>query len=221
MIYSNLKIYQPSAKYQIDLRRSLSLMRSKPDLELFVGMLLKEHGYTVTMNQIVRGKCGEHEIDAIVEKDGKIIIVEVKHHFDYHKRTGLDIGRISWAILMDLIEGYDLGTAKLKVDKAMVICNTKFSDHATDYATCRGIDHIGWGGFPKDHDIQSLIEAKKLYPLTLLKNIKTEVRDKSSSFDIITLKQLISEDVHTITRKTGMRKETLDVLAEQAKSILY
>lgn len=220
MIFSNLRKYRPSAKYQIDLRKSLSLMKSKPDFELFVGMLLKEHGYTVTMNQIMHGKCGEHEIDAIAEKDGKIIIVEVKHHFDYHTRTGLDIGRISWAILMDLVEGYDAGITKLKVDKAMVICNTKFSDHAIDYATCRGIDHIGWG-FPKDHDLQSMIEVKKLYPLTILRNIKPDVRDKLSVVGIISVKQLISMDVNTIIRKTGIGKEILDVLIEQVKSILY
>jgi hypothetical protein len=53
IIFSNLRKYRPSVKYQIDLRKSLSLMRPQTYFELFVGMLLKEHGYIVTMNQIV------------------------------------------------------------------------------------------------------------------------------------------------------------------------
>ena len=81
MIFRYLKKHRPAVRHQIDLRMAISLLRPKPDFERFVQMLLEEHGYAVTSNRIIRGKCVEHEIDAIARKGGETYLVEIKHHF--------------------------------------------------------------------------------------------------------------------------------------------
>jgi len=189
MIFRELGRYKPEVKYQIDLRRALSLMEPKPDFERFVQILLGENGYEVTPNQIIRGRCVEHEVDAIARKDGETYIVEVKHHYNYHTPTGLDVSRIARAVLEDLIEGFELGLNTLKIDKAMIVCNTKLSEHAKRYAECRGIHHIGWNS-PPDQDLRSMIERKRLYPITCLRGLKKDVREKLASAGIILLKEL-------------------------------
>jgi hypothetical protein len=219
MIYRRLKKRKPVMKLQIDLRRSLSLLRSAPDFERYIQFLLRAHGYEVTSNQIIRGRCVEHEVDAVARKDGKTCIVEVKHHYKYHTPTSLDVSRISRAVFEDLTEGHQLGHNNLKIDYAMIVCNTKLSEHAKRYANCRGIKHIGWST-PPNQDLQTMIETKKLYPITILKGLSTTTRNKLTSNNIILLKQLTETNTTQLRRQTGIAKQKLAPLVDSAKAIL-
>ncbi len=219
MIFRLISKYKPAVKHQIDLRKSLSLMKSKPDFERFIQILLSEHGYEITPNRIIRGKCVEHEVDAIARKNGETYIVEVKRHFNYHTPTGLDVGRIARAVYEDVTEGFKLGLNNLKIDKAMIVCNTKLSEHAKRYANCRGIRHIGWSS-PPEFDLQTMIEEKKLYPITYLKGLKTEEREKLSSAGIILLRQLNEKKPEELARETGIPKGTLEPIIKKAIMIL-
>jgi hypothetical protein len=219
MIHKQLGKYNPTVKNQIDLREALSLMEPKPDFERFVQTLLGEHGYEVTPNQIVKGKCVEHEIDAVASKDGKNCIVEVKHHYNQHTLTNLDVSRISRAVFEDLTEGFELGTNNLRIDKALIVCNTKFSNEARRYAKCRGIDCIGWS-YPPKRDLQTLIEEKKLYPVTCIKGLDARTRQKLSLAGIILLRQLIEKDPQELRKETGIGKEILEQTIKKARVIL-
>lgn len=219
MIFRLLKKYRPAVEHQIDLREAISILRPKPDFERFVHLLLEEHGYEVTPNQIIRGKCVEHEIDGIARKKNETILVEVKHHYNHHTYTGLDVGRIAWATFEDLEEGFEQGLNSVKFTGIMIVCNTKLTEHAKQYAKCRGIMHIGWKA-PPEHGLERMIEEKKLYPITLLK--KLSKRDKTKLLDegIIALKQLVDCEVNELSRKTGMRRDKLQTLVRKAKEIL-
>jgi hypothetical protein len=219
MIFRHLARYNEAVKNHIDLRRALALMRPKPDFEQFVQILLREHGYEVTPNLIVRGKCVEHEIDAIAEKDGKTYAVEVKHHFNHHALTGLDVSRIARAIFEDITEGFKLGLNSINLDKATVICNTKYSDHAKRYGECRGIEQIGWN-YPAQHGLEDMIENKKLYPITYLKTLDTTLRRKLAGEGIILLRQLVSYEPEALSARLRTSRDRIDVLIEKAKVIL-
>ena len=219
MIYNRLKKHKPVMKLQIDLRRSLSLLRSAPDFEEYIQLLLSEHGYRIMPNQIIRGRCVEHEIDAIATKNNRTCIVEVKHHYKYHTPTSLDVSRISRAVFEDITEGHELGLNSLKIDYAMIVCNTKLSEHAKKYADCRGISHISWSS-PLNHDLQTMIEEKKLYPITILKGLSATARNKLTSSGIILLKQLIERNTTQLRRQTGISRQKLGLLVDNAKAIL-
>ena len=219
MIYRRLKKRKPVLKLQTDLRRSLSLLRSVPDFEQYIQLLLSEHGYDVTSNQIIRGRCVEHEVDAVATKNGKTCIVEVKHHYKYHTPTNLDVSRISRAVFEDLTEGHEVGLNNQKIDYSMIVCNTKLSEHAKRYANCRNIKHISWSS-PKNQDLQTMIETKKLYPITILKGLNATTRNKLTSNNIILLKQLTERSIPELRRQTGISKEKLRSMVDSAKAIL-
>jgi hypothetical protein len=219
MIFKHLRKHKPATRHQIDLRKALSLLNPAPDFERFIQLLLSEHGYEVTPNQIVRGRCVEHEVDAIARKNGKTCIVEVKHHFKYHTPTSLDVSRISRAVFEDVTEAYELGLNNLKIDYALIVCNTKLSEHAKRYADCRGIRHIGWSS-PPNHDLQTMIEEKKLYPITFLKGLNAETRNKLAHNGVILLKQLTEKNPKELRRQTGISKEKLGSILGKAKTIL-
>ncbi len=218
MIFRYLRKYRPAVRHQIDLREAISLLRPKPDFERFVRTLLEEQGYKVTPNQIVQGRCVEHEIDAIARRNGKNLLVEVKHHFNHHTYTGLDVPRVARATFEDLTEGYDLGLTSIKFTGALIVCNTKFSEHASRYARCRGIDHVGWRA-PKDQGLEKIIEEKNLYPITLLKDLSKEEREKIADQGILLLKQLIVQDPIKLSEKTKIPQKRLRELME--KSLLF
>jgi len=219
MIFKRLRKHKPAIRNQIDLRKALSLLNPAPDFERFIQLLLSEHDYEVTPNQIVRGKCVEHEVDALARKNGKTCIVEVKHHFKYHTPTSLDVSRISRAVFEDVTEAYELGLNNLKIDYALIVCNTKLSEHAKRYADCRGISHIGWSS-PPNHDLQTMIEEKKLYPITFLRGLNAETRNKLASNGVILLKQLTEKTPTELRRQTGISKEKLESILGKAKTIV-
>jgi len=219
MIFSQLRKYKSAIEHLIDLRQALSLIKPAPDFERFIQILLSEHGYEVTPNQIIRGRCVEHEVDAIARKNGETYIVEVKHHFKYHTPTGLDVSRIARAVFEDVVEGFSLGLNNLKIDKAMVVCNTKLSEHAKRYVECRGIHHIGWSS-PPGRDLQTMIEKKQLYPITYLKGLHTITKEQLVAAGIILLKQLTTKDPKELRSETRIPKEALDLLIKKAGTIL-
>jgi hypothetical protein len=211
-----LRRYKPAFRHVLDLRRGLSLMGSKPEFESFVQVLLARNGFEVAPNRLVTGKCVEHEVDAIAKKNGVTYFVEAKHHVSYHTLTGLDESRIARAILEDVTEGFELGRSSLRIDRAMIVTNTRYSEHAMRYGECRGILQIGWSS-PANFSLQNLIEEKNLYPLSSLRGIKNEAKTKLVTSGIVLIEQLFEEKTSTLARKTGIQKETLKQIIEKAK----
>jgi len=218
MVFTYLRKYKPEIKYRIDLREAISRLRPKPDFEIFVAMLLKEYGYSVQTNQIVEGACVSHEIDAIAIKDKETVFVEVKHHLQPHTFTSVDVMLETQARLEDLKEGFKLGKHNYNFSKALVVCNTKFSDHALKYAECKGISYIGWKA-PFEAGLEKMVEDKKLYPITLLKNLDFETEQKLGDAGIVTIKQLLEQDVDELQKKTGIPKKKLKLLIKNAREI--
>ncbi|MCD6154804.1 MAG: restriction endonuclease [Candidatus Verstraetearchaeota archaeon] len=219
MVFEELEKYVPSVKHKVDLRRALALMKPKPDFECYVRIILKNYGFKVYSNRILRGRCVEHEVDGIAIRNGKTYIVEVKHHYNYHTPTGLDVSRIARAVLEDLNEGYLLGLNNLKIDTAIIVCNTKLSEHARRYADCRGILHIGWNS-PEPWNLRIMIEKKKLYPITYIRGLNENLRERFSSAGIILLKQLVALSFDEVERLTKISFKKLKGIIESAKTIM-
>ena len=217
MIFRYLRSYKPAVKYRFDLRRALSLMEPKPEFETFMRVLLAHSGFEVEGNWILRGKCGEHEVDAIARKDGVTYFVEVKHHTSYHALTGLDESRIAQAILEDVNDAYEAGTLKLKVDQAMIVTNTRYSDHAIQYGGCKNIFQIGWGS-PQGLGLRDMIEQGKLYPLSSLRGIRSDVKRRLVNAGIVLIKQLLKADGVELAKKTGLPREVAWDIIEKARA---
>jgi hypothetical protein len=220
MIFRLLRKHKPAIRHFLDLRKGLSLMGSKPEFEKFVQILLAHHGFEVSPNQIIRGKCVGHEVDAVARKDGVTYFVEAKHHSNYHTPTGLDESRIARAVLEDVTEGFTLGKSDLKIDSAMIVTNTRYSEHARRYGKCRNILQIGWSS-PKTLALQSMIEEKKLYPLSCIKGLKSEVKMKLVNSGIVLMKQLVEEETSKLARETAISREILKNIIEKAKTSTY
>jgi len=214
-----LRERRPRLDLRTDLRSSISMLRPKPDFERFVRLLLHEYGYRVTPNRIVRGLCVEHEIDGIAEKDGMVFYLEVKHHSNPHTYTGLDIMKEARATFEDLVEGEESGRNDIAFSDVLVVCNTKFSDHARRYAECRGIGHMGWKA-PVAGGLEVRIEEKELYPITMYRDLDRKSLETLGDLGMVLLKQLLMVDRERLIRRSGLSPSELRELSEFAIELL-
>jgi Holliday junction resolvase-like predicted endonuclease len=219
MIFKAMRRYKPGIQHMLGLRKGLSLMNSKPEFELFVQTILRHNGFEVTPNRILQGKCVEHEVDAIAKKDGITYFVEAKHHSTYHTPTGLDESRIAQAVLEDATDGFMLGKNDLKINGAMIVTNTRFSEQARRYGACKNILQIGWDS-PENLALQNMIEQKKLYPLSCLNGLGDETRTRLVNSGVVLLKQLIEEKPSILARKAKLPQKTVTEIAEKAQASL-
>ena len=217
LIFRFMRRDKPDLRYLFDLRKGLSLMGSKPEFELFVLVLLAHQGFEVTANRILKGRCVEHEVDGIARKDGVTYFVEAKHHLSYHALTGLDESRIARAVLEDVSESFQLGRTDLKIDKAMIVTNTRYSEHAMKYGQCRDIMQVGWN-YPFNEGLEAIIEEKRLHPLSCIRVLSDEVRLRLVDCGVVLISQLLAEDPYALTRKTGLTLDTIKEIMEKAQA---
>ena len=219
MIYRYLAEHRPQVKHEVDLRKAICLLRSKPDFEQYIVRLLTALGYNVLGPQIVRGRCVEHEIDAIAMKNNEAIYVEVKHHLWPHTYTGLDIFLQARATFEDLAGGYQLGYNKVPFNRPMVVCNTKLSDHAKRYSNCAQVDHICWKS-PQDNSLEKLIEDYRLYPITLMKTLDSKSQARLGDAGVLLLQELVASDPLTLSHKTKIPKNKIEKFTRGAQEII-
>lgn len=166
-----MEIEKVSKKVSTKYGLKSSLLRLGPAgyrFEKFVSALLRVYGYKTRLNQFIEGKCVTHEIDVVAEK-GKRYIVECKFH-NVPSYTGLKEVLYSYARFLDIAE------VNKDFDELWIFTNTKFSTEAIKFAECRGIKLTGWR-YPEKEGIESLLEEKKLYPITVLKLSDFEIEE--------------------------------------------
>lgn len=143
--------------------------------ERYVAAILEYQGYTVKVGEIVKGKCVNHEIDVIAEKENQHFMVECKYHNQLGTISDVKIPLYIQARFKDveaawiLIPGH--GT---KFHQGWVVTNTKFSSDAIQYGACSGLKLIGWD-YPMKEGLKDTIDNLALYPITCLATLrKTE-----------------------------------------------
>jgi hypothetical protein len=216
MIFRFMRKYKPAVGFLFDLKKGLSLMNPKPEFEMFVQVLLAHNGFDVLPNQILSGKCVEHEVDAIAKKNGVTYFVEAKHHLSYHALTGLDESRIARAVLEDVTEGFLEGKNDLKIDRAMIVTNTRYSELAMQYGNCRNILQIGWN-LPANLGLQNMIQDKKLYPLSCLRGLRNDARMILVNYGIVLIRQLLLRDSSELAKNTSLPPEIVNEIKEKAQ----
>lgn len=216
LIFTLMRKSKPAVRHLFDLRRGISLMEPKPEFEAFVRVLLSYSGFQVQPNAILRGLCGEHEVDAIASKDGVTYFVEAKHHAAYHALTGLDESRIARAILEDVTEGYREGVTPIKIDRALLVTNSRYSEHALKYGGCRGILQVGWAS-PDGLGLRNVVERHRLYPLSCLRGLNPAVRLRLVEMGIVLIPQLLQQDSRYLERKLRLPPDAVASILEKAR----
>jgi hypothetical protein len=189
IMHQKLEMLESTGRLKRDLRSALGMMRSAPDFEEYVRLLLASEGYDVRPNAVIRGRCVKHEIDGVLERDGELVYLETKHHRRRHSYTPFYVSLSAKAKFDDIRKGYKEGLNEYDFSRALIVCNTRLTEHARVYADCVGIDHMGWKT-PPGRGIDAMITEAGVYPVTMLRNVGRGERDAFSGAGIVTLQQL-------------------------------
>jgi len=167
----------------------------------------------------LKGKCVENEVDGLLYRGSEVILLEAKHHANPHTKTSLDIPREAQSIIEDVVEGYELGYPSVKLTGNLIVCNTKLTDQAVQYANCRGSRFISWK-HPLGHGLENLIEEHNVYPTTLLQEVNETIEAALGDAGIVSLEQLAADDSSNLARRSGIDKAKLQGLIKRLDSPL-
>ena len=164
--------------------------------EKFVAEIFKAQGYETVTDQLIKGKCVEHEIDVVAWKKEEMIMVEAKFHTDFNLKSDLKIVLYVKARYDDIFgQEYAVGGTARKLTEGWIITNTKFSSTAIQYGQCQPLlKFVGWN-YPYDNNLHDLIEKYELIPLTALTSITTSEKNLFLSRGIILSKSLLDDDM--------------------------
>ncbi len=191
-----------------------AIMRLGPSgfpFETFVGEVLEEYGYGTKVRTRVMGRCATHEIDVIAEKDGKRYLIECKYHNSVGTYIDLKEALYTHARFLDLTERGDF-------DGVWLACNTRASIEARRYAECVGMTLLCWR-YPRNRGLETLIEKKNLYPITMLRSLDRKSMDRLSRAGCMLIKDLTENEFHAMEVKTRLTTKKLRSIMEEAKGV--
>jgi Holliday junction resolvase len=225
---STKKIYRLARKYlrQLNhvsgLRYSLkrALFRLGPTgypFEKYYSFLLKSYGYETETGSTIQGRCINHEIDVIAVNDGEVNLVECK----YHNKSGTTVD-VKVAMYVDS-RFQDLSPAMAakypdRKFRGWLVTNTRLTDDALKYAECRNFGVRSWG-YPDNQSLEKMIEAKRLYPVTIVSGIQSGLISRLLKENIILLKDLVSMNVRDIRNMLSLSEKRAAALKKQADEL--
>lgn len=151
-----------AARYSIK-RAVLALGPSGFPFEKFMAEVFRAHGAQAVVNDVtLDGRCVTHEVDIVFTLNGLRVGVESKFHNSLGTKTDIKDMLYVTARYEDLV-----AARNPRVDTGCLITNTRFTEHASRYALCKGVPAIGWE-YPLGWGIQKLIETAHVHPVTTL-----------------------------------------------------
>ena len=179
--------------------------------EAYLAKLFEVEGYKTKIDQIIKGGCVEHEVDVVLTKGRERVYVEAKFHNNPGYKTDLKTVLYVKARIDDIQK-----TSPNVPIRGLVVTNTKFTTVAAQYASCAGLELLGWD-YPDTADLHSRIDTAKLYPITALTTLsrgeKTALLNKK-----IVLCQELAQNTHALSG-AGIHGKRAGVILEEVGAL--
>lgn len=160
-----------AARYALR-RALLELGPTGHPFEDFIARLYRAEGWQVETRKILQGKCVAHEVDLYASRPEHAIFLaaELKYHNDPGYKTDLKVALYVKSRFDDIFS-CDAGRA-CPVNRGILVTNTKFTSEAIAYATCAGVELLGWG-YPENDSLFTRMSRAKVYPITALTGLSS------------------------------------------------
>lgn len=158
--------------------------------EKYVGAILAYEGFDTKVGVIVRGKCVNHEVDVVAEKDEEHFMVECKFHHKQGINCNVKIPLYIKSRFLDVQEQWQKRKGhETKFHQGWIFTNTRFTTDAIKFGNCAGLQLVGWN-YPKDGSLNQRIDESGLHPLTCLTTISIAEKQKLLNEDIVLCMEL-------------------------------
>ncbi|MES2006753.1 MAG: ATP cone domain-containing protein [Patescibacteria group bacterium] len=187
--------------------------------EMYISELFRAEGFTTEVDQIVQGACVEHEVDVVIHKEKEIVYAEAKFHNTAGFKTDLKTVLYIQARITDLREAQRAKKLEEKIRiNGLVVTNTKFTDKALQYASCQGLEVLGWDN-PSGHTLHDRIEEKSLYPVTALTTLTPREKMALLSKKVVLCRNLPEQG--SALREAGIVGKRADEVFEEVGALCF
>jgi hypothetical protein len=138
---------------------------------------------------MMQGKCVIHEVDFYATKNEENLAAELKYHNDPAYKTDVKVALYVKARFEDIWQ-CDPAYQTCPVNRGFLITNTKFTSEAIAYATCAGIELLGWS-YPQGNGLLEAMIRARIYPVTTLTTLAHSEKRLLVDAGIVTVDQLI------------------------------
>ncbi len=192
-----LKQLSRASAARFNLKRSImDLGPSGFPFEKYIAKLYQANNYQVKNNISMQGKCVNHEVDVIAERNNTSLMIECKFHNRQGVKSDVKVTLYFKSRVIDIIKGIkDRAEYKGKDIKGTLVTNTRFTSDAINYAKCENIILMSWD-YPGSGSLKDLIEISGLYPLTCLTSLKKREKKILLEEGIVLAKDLASDPSH-------------------------
>ncbi len=185
--------------------------------EKFVAEILNAQGFTTRIGQIVSGKCVNHEIDVIAERENHVYMVECKYHNLRGIICDVKIPLYIHARFKDVeSQLIRLNGHSAKFYEGWVVTNTKFSYDALQYGTCAGLRLLSWD-YPQNNSLRKLIDSLGLYPLTCLTSLTRAEKQKLLEKKIVLSREIAYNG--KLLEAAGLKQARINKVMEEARQL--
>jgi hypothetical protein len=189
----------PQSAIKFNLRKAiLKLGPTGFPFEKFVSKIFEAEGFEVKTNQMIPGFCTDYEIDFLARKEKLILVGECKFHHVPGGRIDLQVALANYARFLDIERGRFLDSRMNY--KSILVTNTKFTEKAIKYSNCVGVELLGWK-YPPERGLEKLIEKNKLYPITILPSINSQLAKILISERIVLVKDILKPDFEKLAKE--------------------
>lgn len=210
IVRNQLKRSEPKTACNYNLKQALlDIGTTGYPFEQFLAGVLRAHGFEAKTNIMIQGKCIQHEIDVIALKDDKRFMVEAKYHGRAGVKTDAQVSLYTYARFLDVQKDFGEG---------WLVTNTKATTDAIDFGKCAGLRIISWG-YPVKGNLQDLIESTGQHPITCLVNLSRYDKEQLLLNEIVFCKDLLENDLRTISHKAKVQYSKLLEAANVAKQL--
>ncbi len=216
--FNRLKELNPplAARYNIK-QAIMDLGPAGFPFEKFVAEIFKKHGYTALTGQIVVGKCVDHEVDVVAQKDNELHMVECKFHNQPGLKSDVKIALYVKARFQDINESPNNQQAQ-RFAHAWLATNTQLTTQAIQYAQCSGLRILSWS-YPHGNSLPELIDSLGLHPVTALTSINRSQKQNLIHSGLILCEQLLeSHNLHKL-KQIGLKEFEINQLIQEAQVV--
>jgi hypothetical protein len=213
--YEQLKQKSPPVAARYNLKNALiELGPTGFPFERFVAEIFKRQGYTTELDKMIQGFCIPHEVDIVMHKQDKHIMVECKFHQERIK-ADVKIPLYIKARFEDILKSSQEKQEHL-MHEAWIVTNTQFTNEAIQYGQCAGLTLIGWS-YPAQNNLAHLIDLLGLQPITILTSLTHQQKRHLIKKGVVLCKDTMH--YRHILQQMGLNTITINHVMYEAQEI--
>lgn len=186
------KSHSNAARYKLK-KAIMELGPSGYPFEKFVGAILEQQGYATKVGVMLPGRCVQHEVDVLAQKNSKIILAECKFHNKPGVKCDVKVPLYIHSRFRDVKNGRTkYGDTEIQEFEGWIVTNTRFTVDALKYGQCSGLMMLGWDQPAKD-SLKVRIGRAGLHPVTCLSTLQKKAKAHLLKNGIVLCRDILAD----------------------------